>query len=129
MADLNQANSFELSGKSIHVTYTSTSFGGVPTLSYRDNRLNRSFSGEEINVQNTEIGQLVSVTLEAIADGDRVTFSLALPVVTLPRGPGIRIKVPGLTVTNPSTIAGPPAGPQKLYSIVTMKGTAHVFEF
>ncbi len=129
MESLSQANTFELSGKSIHVTYSSTSFTGVPTLSYRDNRLSRSFSGEEINVENTEIGQLVSVTLEAIADGDRVTFSLALPIVTLPRGPGIRIKVPGVTVTNPSTIAGPPPGPQKLYSVVTMKGTAQFFEF
>lgn len=129
MESLNRANTFELSGKSIHVSYSSTSFAGVPTLSYRDNRLSRSFSGQEIHVEDTEIGQLVSVTLEAIADGDRVTFSLALPIVTLPNGPGIQITVPGLTVTNPDTIAGPPPGPQKLYSIVTMKGTVQFFEF
>ena len=129
MESLSQANTFELSGKSIHVSYSSTSFTGVPTFSYRDNRLNRSFSGEEIHLENTEVGQLVTVTLEAIADGDRVTFSLALPTVTLRRDAAIRIKVPGLTVTNPSTIAGPPPGPQKLYAIVNMKGTAQFFEF
>ena len=129
MESLSQANTFELSGKSIHVSYSSTSFTGVPTFSYRDNRLSRSFSGEEIHLQDTEVGQLVTVTLEAIADGDRVTFSLALPTVTLRRDAAIRIKVPGLTVTNPSTIAGPPPGPQKLYSIVNMKGTAQFFEF
>lgn len=129
MESLSQANTFELSGKSIHVSYSSTSFTGVPTFSYRDNRLSRSFSGEEIHLENTEVGQLVTVTLEAIADGDRVTFSLALPTVTLRRDAAIRIKVPGLTVTNPSTIAGPPPGPQKLYAIVNMKGTAQFFEF
>lgn len=129
MESLSQANTFELSGKSIHVSYSSTSFTGVPTFSYRDNRLSRSFSGEEIHLQDTEVGQLVTVTLEAVADGDRVTFSLALPTVTLRRDAAIRIKVPGLTVTNPSTIAGPPPGPQKLYSIVNMKGTAQFFEF
>ena len=129
MESLSQANTFELSGKSIHVSYSSTSFTGVPTFSYRDNRLSRSFSGEEIHLQDTEVGQLVTVTLEAGADGDRVTFSLALPTVTLRRDAAIRIKVPGLTVTNPSTIAGPPPGPQKLYSIVNMKGTAQFFEF
>ncbi len=129
MESLSQANTFELSGKSIHVSYSSTSFTGVPTFSYRDNRLSRSFSGEEIHLQDTEVGQLVTVTLEAVADGDRVTFSLALPTVTLRRDAAIRIKVPGLTVTNPSTIAGPPPGPQKLYAIVNMKGTAQFFEF
>jgi hypothetical protein len=129
MESLSQANTFELSGKSIHVSYSSTSFTGVATFSYRDNRLSRSFSGEEIHLQDTEVGQLVTVTLESVADGDRVTFSLALPTVTLRRDAAIRIKVPGLTVTNPSTIAGPPPGPQKLYSIFNMKGTAQFFEF
>jgi hypothetical protein len=125
MEGLSQANTFELSGKSIHVSYSSTSFTGVPLFSYRDDRLSRSFSGEEIHVEDTDVGQLVTVTLEAVADGDRVTFSLVLPIVTLRKGStGIRIKIPGLTVTHPSTIAGPPPGPEKLYSIVNMKGTA-----
>lgn len=43
-ANLNQANSFELSGKSIHVTYTSTGISDQPTFGYRDDRLSRSFS-------------------------------------------------------------------------------------
>jgi hypothetical protein len=83
MESLSQANTFELSGKSIHVSYSSTSFTGVPLFSYRDDRLSRSFSGEEIHVEDTDVGQLVTVTLEAVADGDRVTFSLVLPIVTL----------------------------------------------
>lgn len=126
MASLNQANSFELSGKSIHVSYASTSFLGGPTFSYRDDQLSRSFSREEINLEETEIGHVITVTLKAIADGDRVTFSLVLPKVTLrTQSHGIRIKVPGITITNPSTIAGPPPGPEKLYSVVNLKGTAH----
>ena len=129
MEGLDRANTFELSGKSIHVSYESTSFAGVPTLSYRDNEISRSFSGEEIHLEDTEIGQLITVTLKAIADGDRVTFSLVLPIVTLRKNAAIRIKVPGLTVTHPSTIAGPPPGPEKLYSIVNMKGTAQFYMF
>ena len=132
-ANLNQANIFELRGKSIHVSYASTSFAGVPTLSYRDDRLSLSFSGEEIRVADTELGQLITVTLEAIPDFKVVTFTLALPIVTVPQlNTPIGIKVPGITVTNPDTIGGPKLlgpGPQKLYSIVNMKGTAQFFEF
>jgi hypothetical protein len=56
MESLSQANTFELSGKSIHVSYSSTSFTGVPLFSYRDDRLSRSFSGEEIHVEDTDVG-------------------------------------------------------------------------
>lgn len=115
------------------MSYASTSFAGVPTLSYRDDRLSRSFSGEEIRVADTELGQLITVTLEAIPDFKVVTFTLALPIVTVPQiNTPIGIKVPGVTVTNPTTIGGPKLlgpGPQKLYSIVNMKGTAQFFEF
>lgn len=132
-ANLNQANTFELSGKSIHVSYASTSFAGVPTFSYRDDRLSRSFSGEEIRVADTELGQLITVTLEAIPDFKVVTFTLALPIVTVPQtNTPISIKVPGITVTNPTTIGGPKLlgpGPQKLYSIANMKGTAQFLVF
>ena len=130
-ANLNQANSFELRGKSIYVSYESTSFTGAPTLSYRDDRLSLSFSGEEIRVADTELGQLITVTIEAIPDLKVVTFTLALPIVTVPQiNTSIGIKVPGITVTNPDTIGGPKLlgpGPQKLYSIVNMKGTAQFF--
>jgi len=132
-ANLNQANTFELNGKSIHVSYASTSFTGVPTLSYRDDQLSRSFSGEEIRVADSELGQLITVTLEAIPDLKVVTFTLALPIVTVPQtNTPISIKITGITVTNPTTIGGPKLlgpGPQKLYSIVNMKGTAQFLVF
>lgn len=131
--NLNHANTFELSGKSIHVSYTSTGIAGQPTFSYRDNQLSRSFSGEEIRVADTELGQLITVTLEAIPDFKVVTFTLALPIVTVPQiNTPIGITVPGITVTNLTTIGGPKLlgpGPEKLYSIVNMRGTAQFFQF
>jgi hypothetical protein len=125
MQGFTQANLFELSSSSIHVTYSSTSILGGPLLSYRDSQLSRSFSGKEIRIQDTEVGQLISVTLESIPDLKTVTFSLILPVVTvMQQSSGTRIRVVGLTTTEPTTIAGPPPGPQKLYSAVTLRGTA-----
>jgi hypothetical protein len=125
MQGFTRANLFELSGNQIHVTFSSTSILGGPILSYRDDQRSLSFRGDEIRIQSTELGELISVTLEAIPDLKTVTFSLLLPVVTvMPQSSGIRIKVPGITTTNPTTIAGPPPGPQQLYSLVNLRGTA-----
>lgn len=125
MEGFTQANLFELSQGAIQVTYSSTSILGGPIFSYRDGQLSRSFRGDEVRLQETEIGQLITVTLETIPDLRTVTFSLVLPVVTvIPQSSGTCIKVPGITTTAPTTIAGPPPGPQQLYSIVNLSGTA-----
>lgn len=125
MEGFTQANLFELSRGAIHVTYSTTSILGGPIFSYRDNQISRSFRGNEINIQDTAIGQVITVTLETIPDLRTVTFSLILPAVTvMPQSTGTRIKAPGVTVTAPTTIAGPPPGPQLLYSVVNLRGTA-----
>jgi hypothetical protein len=125
MEGFTQANLFELHGNSIHVTYSSTSILGVPILSYRDDQKSLAFTGKEIMISNNELGELITVTLETVPDLKTVIFSLILPIVTvLPQSGGIRIKVPGITTTNPTTIAGPPPGPQKLYSVINLRGTA-----
>ena len=125
MEGFTQANLFELSRGAIHVTYSTTSVIGGPIFSYRDNKLSLSFRGEEIRIQDTEVGQVITVTLETIPDLRTVTFSLILPIVTvMPQSTGTCIRVPGITVTAPTTIAGPPPGPQQLYSVVNLRGTA-----
>ncbi|WP_052494287.1 hypothetical protein [Nitrosospira sp. NpAV] len=125
MEGFTQANLFELSRGAIHVTYSTTSILGGPILNYHDNQISRSFRGEEIRILDTEAGQLITVTLEAIPDLRTVTFSLILSTVTvMPQSTGTRISVPGITTTAPTTIAGPPPGPQQLYSIVRLRGTA-----
>ncbi|MDF5715742.1 MAG: hypothetical protein PUP93_18125 [Rhizonema sp. NSF051] len=125
-----KANSFQLSGGSIVVSYSNTSISGVPVLNYRDNNTNLNFSGQEISIQETELGQLITVTLEAVPDLRTVTFSIILPLVNLStRSETVRIKVPGITTTTRTTIAGPGAGPEKTYSTVNLGGTAKFVVF
>ena len=120
-----QANLFEFSRGAIHVTYSTTNILGGPIFSYRDDQISRSFRGDEILIEDSAIGQVITVTLELIPDLRTVTFSLILPVVTvMPQSTGAFIAVPGITTTTPTTIAGPPPGPQRLYSLVKLKGTA-----
>ena len=125
-----RANLFELSGDDIQVTYSSSSFAGSPLFSYRDGRINRQFSGQDICSVKAEIGELLTVTLEQIPDLRTVTFTLILPVVTvLPASAGTHIQVPGITTTTQTTIAGPPLGPAQTYAQVTLKGTAQAVSF
>jgi hypothetical protein len=127
---LQKANLFELSGDCIQVTYSSSSFAGPPLFSYRDRTMNRQFSGEEIRSVMTELGELLTVTLEQIPDLRTVTFTLILPVVNvMPGSAGVHIEAPGITATAHTTIAGPPVGPQITYSVVNLKGTAQAVVF
>lgn len=125
MHNLTQANLFELSRGEIHVTYSTTNILGGPMLSYRDSHASKSFRGDEIRIEKTAIGEVITVTLETIPDLKTVTFSLILPAVTvIQQSTGARIQVPGVTTTAPTTIAGPPPGPQLLYDVVKLRGTA-----
>jgi hypothetical protein len=122
-----RANLFELRGGSIQVTYSSTSVLGGPILSYRDPQRSLSFRGNDIASEETALGELITVTLEAIPDVRTVTFTLILPIVTVMRqSSGTQIRVPGVTTTDLTTrtITGPRLGPQKLYAVVNLRGTA-----
>jgi hypothetical protein len=128
--EFQQANLFELSGDDIRVTYSSSSFAGLPLFSYRDGGINRQFREEEIRSVETEIGKLLTVTIEQIPDLRTVTFTLVLPAVTVLSGSaGTHIQVPGIKTTTYTTIAGPVLGPEKTYSLVNLRGTAQVLVF
>ena len=137
--DLEQANHFELAylspvppwpPQSIQVTFSSTSITGQPQLSYRDYNLHLNFVGEEIDILDTQIGQLITVTLETIPDLRTVTFTLILPTVNVMRqSAGIRVSVPGIRTITHTTIAGPGLGAEKTYAIVNLEGTAQFVEF
>ncbi len=68
MEGFTRANLFELSGDFIQATFSSTSILGGPILSYRDPQRSLSFRGAEIRSQDTELGELITVTLEVIPD-------------------------------------------------------------
>jgi hypothetical protein len=100
---------------------------GGPILSYRDPQRSLSFQGKDIETEETVLGELITVTLEAVPDARTVTFTLILPVVTVMRqSSGTQIQVPGVTTTDLTTrtVTGLRLGPQKLYAVVNLRGTA-----
>jgi hypothetical protein len=126
-----QANLFELGSYTTQVTYSSTSFTGKPQLNYRDAANNRNFMGDEISFRETEIGQLITVTLQSgAADEPPVTFTLVLPEVNVLRqSGGTQIQVPGILTTTRSLFGGPKLGAEKTYSTINLQGTAQFVNF
>jgi hypothetical protein len=133
-----QPNHFELSGAhhygggGIHVSYTTHSGPstpefpqGPPRFSYHDASQSRSFSGNEIQIVDTEAAQIVSVVLHLTPDSGSTTFSLLVPRVNLPAGQPTHISTDGITAIHRFSIApGLLQGQLDHYSVTPLTGTA-----
>ena len=93
-----QPNLYQLSGGHyhgghIHVSYLTHSGPatpqfpqGPPHFTYHDASQSLSFSGSEVEVVQTELGQIVSVRIRMTVDAGSTTFSVLVPRVNLVPG-------------------------------------------
>ena len=123
-------NMYELMGAGVKITYSTTGFSGIAQLNYQDPSRNLQFSGEQIRVTPTEIGQMVTVTLEQIPDLKTVTYSLLIPDINLARDVAV-FKTTGITTTHLTSIGGPALieGPVQTYRTQTLRGRASNVNF
>ncbi len=115
---------YDLSGRNLHITYSTTGVDGKPHFSYQDLQQTRSFSGNEVRRVETEIGALVSVTFSGRSGG--TTFSVLIPRVNMPAGRSTgnsadiwhhdsnRFNIPPLPTT----------GQRDFYTVTRLSGTA-----
>ncbi|MCC6588792.1 MAG: hypothetical protein IT168_18995 [Bryobacterales bacterium] len=122
-------NLYELTGTRLKVTYSSSSISGKPLLTIRQGRKDQQFTGNEIKTDKTQIGQLITVTLEAQPDRKTVLFSVLLPDVNLPDSLKSTIKTEAVVTTIKTTIAGPPKGQVQTYKTVLLSGMARSVDF
>jgi len=63
-----QANRFVLRGEGLEIIYDEITFAGPPQLTYQvlQGVASRTFSGNELSSKESDIGTLVTVTLEVI---------------------------------------------------------------
>ena len=113
-----------LNGVQIH--YSATSIAGVPLLTYQANEQTRSFRGDEIRVQQTELGDTVTVTLEVVPDLHTVTLTLLIPAVNVGKDNASRIATQAIRTTSRTSIGGPRLvqGQIQLYEALALEGTA-----
>jgi len=113
-----QASQFEFAGPIVSVYYSPSSFSGAAQLRYRlGDGDPLDFSDDDIRVERTEIGQLVSVTVRQVPDLESVTLSLVIPDINLDPGEPTLFESSIILTTNHTTIGGPDLvkGPLQTY--------------
>src|SRR5256886_13531148 len=78
-----RANLFEVAGGATSVTYATTGIAGQPSFHFRDADHDVNAEGTDIRTKKTELGALVTIDLDVVADGPSTTATLVLPTVNL----------------------------------------------
>lgn len=118
-------NQFELLGRGISVTFSSTSFTGQPLLHYEDGCHEVNARGDDIRQVETELGTLVTVTLEPDADAGELLLTLLIPRARL-EGVGDEVRISTEAILTRSRLPrGPAANVQlQMYMVVALRGRA-----
>ena len=126
-------NLFTFSGRrdDTQVTFSTTSITGQPQFSYHDDTRDVSATGDEITVERTVLGTLVTVTLETVPDLHTVTATLVLPDLGGLSGPVTHFGTFLVLTENRTSIGGPAlvTGALQRYTVVKGRGTAQQVAF
>ncbi|QFS51383.1 hypothetical protein [Nostoc sphaeroides] len=115
-----QPNLFIFSGDGAKITYSSKE---QSHLDFEDSEGGKtSFSGNEIRVENTSLGKLVTVTLDLTTDAGSTSLTLLIPRIRL-TGLGSTPQ-PIQTVAIKADRRGPNAGHDAIVEIYKLQGTA-----
>ena len=116
-------NLYQLSGKHLNITYSTTGIDGKPHFSYQDLQQTLSFTGDQIRGVVTEIGTLVSVTIRLTVDTGGTTFSLLLPRVNIPGEQSVPVETVGITTLHRFSVL-PINGQRDFYTVTRLQGSA-----
>jgi len=116
-------NLFDLTGDGVQITYSTNSFEGPPQFRYNE----RTFSGEEIRTQASELGTEVSVTLNIrLVDVGGTVLTLLLPDVILGETTAQSFQTLVILTSRPEVVR---PGAQLSYSVLPLQGTARFVAF
>lgn len=123
-------NLYKLQGNQLSVSYASSGIDGKPHLSYHDTHHSLQFSGDQIRIVATEIGTLVTVTIQLTVDSGSTTFSLLVPTVNLDKTHQAHIVTEGITTLHRfSVIPALNQGQTEFYTVTKLTGTAQLVAF
>ena len=126
-------NLFTFSGRrdDTQVVFSTTSITGQPQFSYHDDTRDVSVSGDDITVERTALGTLVTITLETVPDLHTVTATLILPDLGGLSGPVTHFGTFLVLTENRTSIGGPAlvTGALQRYTVVKGRGTAQEVAF
>lgn len=125
-----EPNLFELQGYRTQIVYSTSSIQGVPQLTYSNQVQERTFSGEEIQVEETGLGRSVTGILEnGAADAPIESLTLLLPAVQL--GSQRELPIQTLAIFSQRAAFVNPEAPLQLqtYDTISLFGTAKIVQF
>ncbi len=127
---LHEPNLFQLSGHGVHITYSTTSFEGIPHFEYHDAQTQTSYRGDNIRATQTELGTLVTVQVRGTVDTGSTSLTLLLPRVSLDAGNRAAIHTYAIrTVHRFSVVPAFNIGQRDLYETIALSGTASAVLF
>jgi hypothetical protein len=121
-----EPNLYQLQGAGIYITYSTGGFGSKLNFTYQDANGSRSFSGDQITVTQTPIGNVVTVTIRLTVDTGSTSFSVLIPNVNL-AGPNQAAPVDTVGITTIHRFSIVPTfdrGQTELYQFTPLSGTA-----
>jgi hypothetical protein len=123
-------NLYQVQGHGLHVTYSTSSIEGKSHLTYQDAHQTLQFTGSQIRSVPTDIGTLVTVTIQMTVDTGSTTFSLMLPAVNLEFSSQAHIKTFGVTTIHKfSVVPALRQGQTELYTVCDFSGTVSSVKF
>src|SRR3981081_4795580 len=105
-----RANLFEVAGGATSVTYATTGIAGQPSFHFRDADHDVNAEGTDIRTKKTDLGTLVTIDLDVVADGPSTTATLVLPTVNLGDQTEQKVRTLVIMTITANTIGGPDPG-------------------
>ncbi len=122
-------NLFELSHAGVHISYSTSSISGKPLFSYHNGQQEQSFSGDEIRVQESELGTLVTVSVKKTVDTGYTSLTLVLPRVNLGKSLRQAINALAIEVEHISGLLPAIGGLDKYQNVYHLHGNASLVFF
>jgi len=122
-------NYFVLKGQDVKITYQTSSLSGQPLLSVQYEKKELHFGGEKIRLQETEIGQMVTVDLGFEPDRATKTLTLLIPLINLEGNQSSSFFHTEAIITDHLTSIGGPdlvKGAIQIYRFESLEGTAGI---
>jgi hypothetical protein len=103
------ANKFVLKNSTVEIDYTIGANPAFPALIYKAGAFHRSFKPNEIRVEDTGLGELVSIPLISTIDTGGERFGFYLPFVDVAHGQTVHFHTIGIY----ETFSGPNSVPHR----------------
>ena len=123
-------NQFLVSGYDTEISYETTSFTGTPRFSITRQSQTLNFEGEEIQLEQSQLGQMVTVDLSnnLQATGVVETLTLLIPSISLTTADKTA-SIRTIAIFNRQSPQIKLLGQSQMYASIYLSGTANQLDF